>query len=206
MRWIFLSTLLLSAVLYTLVMLSKELGTVVNPLPSALRGLDNCQLPCWMDITPYRTSVESANVTLAAMGYTVAEEYRRYSFVKYAPSNAETDCIVSLGYARTRISTIALSDCKDVRLGDVLLILGIPEGISASATALSFRNDTVNVTIRENTCERWFSPFSQIRSIYMDIPRRRTEITGLRPADRLTWRGFIPRTHYKRYELGIPRC
>jgi hypothetical protein len=199
-----LSASILSLVSAALIFGALGWGQVVAQAPLPLANLDACTLPCWNDIYPYQTELEQADALLQNAGYNTRRDYFRHNFVAYSGSSRA--CAVRLSYVGTRVSIIWLSECYNVRLGDLMAIMGAPEAILPSATTLSFRNEQVTVTVWGDQCDQWFEPFAEVKTIYLDLPERWIYRTEMIRQEFFPWRGFMNRRHYQQREPSMPKC
>lgn len=177
-----------------------------QPPPSALVGLDACGLPCWNEIVPRQTSFDAAQAKLLGDGYTLTSNGQTYTF---EPSASDQACQVWLKTGDGLVTVTSLVGCPGVHVGDVIALLGEPDGIIRSLSGLVFRGGQILVLVHEFTCDEWFSPETDIRSIYF------ADGAAMRVHNHLTtdpiflsfpWRGFASRASYRKQEESFPAC
>jgi hypothetical protein len=179
------------------IILAVSLGSL-GSRPLALNGLDDCHLPCWNAITPQQTTLDHASVSLFRSGYAIESVNHHWRYMTYQPPDPAA-CKIALTYSRLVLVT-ELSECGDVSLGDVMAILGAPEGVLPSGLfdSFVFRNGTVVVNTRKYRCSTGFSLHAAIVSIRLraqgDEPVQSRQVSTLNP---LPWRGFVSRGHYQ---------
>jgi hypothetical protein len=175
----------------------------MQPPPSALIGLDACKLPCWNSIVPRETSIDAAQTVLSDAGYALFARKRLFTF------DQPDACQVWLNTGAGYVTVISLIRCPGVRLGDLLAILGKPEGILRSATGLTFREGKIIVMVRMLPCDAWFSPRSDILSIYF-VNRNPNNVRNQIAFDPVfqafPWRGFANPEFYHQEDSAFPIC
>lgn len=184
-------------------------GSIVAP-PPALEGLDACELPCWYRIIPRTSELEHADIILLELGYTDRTILSRNRVAVYKMPDGQR-CDVGMNFGGGTIITVVLTQCPNVRLGDVLAILGQPEGIMRQGLALSFRRGNVIVAMRGGTCRAWFNLYTPVSAIYLSRPgqpprRNPADFTPAQAQSAFAWRGFAGRPFYERAEPEFPRC
>lgn len=196
--------LLFSALLIVAV---KAVGSMLTVPPPSFDGLDDCHLPCWRQIRPRSTPVEMADLALTAAGYQRIELFVRFRTIAYRHQFDSTACTVGLAYSGGIVTTLTLDRCS-VRLGDLMAIIGPPDGILFNGRAVSFRDGRVIASLRG--CGS-FAPERSIVSIFLNNPGPPPPNTIIdnTPQDhipRFLWRGFAPRAYYEAVEPNFPAC
>jgi hypothetical protein len=210
--WRLLSLTLALPVLFILLALNAvQVGASIGAPPSTLAGLDDCVLPCWRNIIPRTTPLETAEAILLDAGYQQMQSSERYDVIVYSPPQETQACNVGIYYNRVTVVTVTLSRCQGLRLGDLLAILGSPEGILRNGRALTFRAGTVIASTMQQTCEDWFSPHQEVFAIYLNNPgpqprRRIIDYTPALARSAFAWHGFASRTYYQSVEPDFPIC
>jgi hypothetical protein len=144
---------------------SISAGAALGTLPPAIADLDDCTLPCWRTITPRSITMIDAATLLMRYGYTLQHVDDHNSFRAYlAPSPAQ--CSVLLGNSRGAVAAISLYACQGILLGDLMTLLGTPEGVIGWST-LTFRDAHIFVTIAGDVCDQPVSPLSPVQSIFI---------------------------------------
>ncbi len=209
MRGLLVLPLFLSALLTMISLGVMQLGTS-QPLPAVMTDLDACGLPCWSNISPRSTELTAALNILLAQGYHEFMHDTRFRFIVYDPADL-TDCRVNMNYSGRTVTLLALTLCPDVTLGAVITLLGEPEGILTSGTALAFRGGHVIVNARMTVCDPWFAPELPVQSLYFlnegpALRRVMATFTLNDAAQAYAWRGFASEAVYKRQESSFPVC
>lgn len=205
LRMVLLAFGLLLAFSTALTVSALQVGASLPP-PSPLVGLDACELPCWNRIVPRQTPLNMAQTLLAEAGYRV----RGYGqLVTFEPTESIDGCQVWLNTGGGFVTVTSLVHCPGVRLGDLLAILGEPEGILRSASGLVFREAQIVIMVRMLPCDDWFSPQSSILSVYF-VDREAMRIRNLLAADPIyesfPWRGFASPEFYHALDETFPVC
>ena len=185
------------------ILLAVLLGSLRWP-PIALRGLDDCHLPCWNEITPQQTTPDNASISLVHSGYTVESVNHHWRYMTLQPPDP-TACKINLTYSRLVLVT-ELNDCGDVSLGDVMTILGAPQGVLPYGLfdTFVFRDGTVVVHTRKFRCDSGSSLHDTIVYIRLrDEPVQTPQVSTL---NALPWRGFVSRGQYQQLYPGAMGC
>lgn len=144
---------------------SMGAGAAFDTLPVAIADLDDCTLPCWRTISPRTMTIRDAAAVLTRYGYTLQRVDDHNSFRAYrAPSL--TQCSVLLGNSRGAVAAISLYACQGIQLGDLMTLLGAPEGVIGWST-LTFRDAQIFVTIAGDVCDAPVTPLSPVQSIFI---------------------------------------
>jgi hypothetical protein len=175
-----------------------RIGAVSSPLSSLVADLDACPLPCWRGITPRETTLAEAQNLLEIAGYERQPTNRFFENPVVFTASPTSDCVVRLVYNQQMVEDIVLTRCPQLRIGDVMTILGEPDGFVA-ANILSFRRATVFVEIvGRRTCATPFSPRTLVENIFVmavDFPvnsrTQSVDLSRLKP-----WLGFMRGAHY----------
>lgn len=191
-----------------LMILTLQIARTI-PSPLDLGAQPGCEAPCWQNITPNTTPLDTAVQNLEDAGYTFERDYERSRFLAFEPGENSAACGVRLNYSAAVVTSITLTDCQNVTLGDLSAVIGSPDGILASNTALTFREGAVVATMRAMTCSTWFTPQSPVLAVYINAPHSENGLSsGYSPSvmDVYPWRGFISRQRYQLLEPETPRC
>lgn len=186
---------LLTLTLFTAVRASRALGTP----SSVLSAVDGCGLPCWRGIAPRATGLSQAQLTLTRGGFTPHTSRPALGFVSFDGTGAGAGCSAVLGYAAGQVTSLALTECRDVALGDVVALLGEPDGVLAPGTALTFDRGLVIASLPADECRSAFSPLSAVETIYL-----RAQPPSAARA--FPWHGFIDRDRYAALEPEMSPC
>ncbi len=173
-------------------------GAALRSPPAAVADLDACALPCWRGIVPRETDMRQAEASLHGAGFTLEDVVEHFNFVAYRPPDA-TQCALRLGYSGGKVATIALTQCG-VRLGDVMRLLGAPDG-RVGWNTLAFRGAQVFVTVEAHLCHESVSPLSPVTSIFLASRQRVGRglmLQQFAPEQTIVypWRGFVSRGHH----------
>jgi hypothetical protein len=197
---------LMLASLTTAIPLAVLVGSLRSQ-PAALTGLDDCQLPCWNKITPEQTTWERASRLLSHAGYQVETMNHHWRYMTYRPTDPAA-CRATITYEATVFLT-ELIECTGVSLGDVMAILGPPQGIVPSVPfdSFIFRDGAVAVITRRPRCETDFSLYTEVTSIRLrarlDSPLETEQLSTVNP---LPWRGLIPLWRYDKQRRLLTNC
>jgi len=156
---------------------------------------------------PRQTSLEVAKTMLTEAGYQL--DAHGQDLLIFKPPTVTHTCPIWLSSGSGFVKVISLVDCPGVRLGDLLAILGMPEGILQPATGLMFREGNVVVMVRSLPCDPWFSPQSSILSIYFvdrNLASARNQIADDPIFDSLQWLGFASQGFYLQHNEPFPAC
>ena len=179
-------------------------SAALSPPTAAVAGIDDCILPCWNRIHPGITALAEAEDLLAQVGYQVEGRYPKQGFVLLRPvTQSEVTCSVSLAYVSRRVTGIGLSECGTIRFGDMVGLMGRPDGLLPSATALAFREGRVVVTLNTSNCDVWYGLQTPI-----DFIRLQDSLEGYTTSlvEPLRWRGFLRRERYEQLEPSMAFC
>lgn len=139
-----LLTLIVSALLIAtlLIGIAVQAGSRQPPAP-ALDGLvQGCAPdtpPCWYGIVPGVTKSQEADQRLHSLGYVVpsSDAGNYYAVVVYHAMKTSLGCDLTLQYGGSdRVALIQLMNCRGLRLGDVMALLGEPDAIDANRANL----------------------------------------------------------------------
>ncbi|HEX2623158.1 MAG TPA: hypothetical protein VHL11_23520 [Phototrophicaceae bacterium] len=123
----------------------------------------DCQYPCWMHIIPGKTSFIVANDLILQAGYNGGERPFNGE-VKYTPPTL-TRCEVRLFVLNDTVNRLRLINCQPTHLGDVIEILGQPEGVISDRFAMAFRGGKVLIYVQRILCEKRFAPDTLVGTI-----------------------------------------
>ena len=176
---------------------------VGQSLPVAVADLDACELPCWRGMTPRITPMNTVDGILRGQGYGFRGRDENNRLVVY---DSDQHCSVMIGNSRGAVGVISLTGCDGVQLGDVMTILGEPDGMVGWNT-LSFRGAHVFVTVVGDICYSRLTPYMPVQGIFIVSSDRSgrglflqqfaPETTSLQ-----AWRGFATRAQYY---AGVPQ-
>lgn len=167
-----------------------EVGRNHYEMPITVRDLresPGCTLPCWNGLTPGETSLAHANRVLLGSGYTT-EGLSATMRLKYQPSSP-FDCHIELYTLGGNLTRIRLDQCPPAQLGDLMHLLGTPDGVIADRFAIAFRGGKVLVYSQRIICERRFTPGTFIGHI--DLLSESQAVWSI-----YEWRGFIDLRNY----------
>ena len=188
------------------ILVSVLLGSLGTP-PTALYGLDDCGLPCWNGITPGQNNVDRAIYRLSRAGYVIETNPLRWRYMTFRSTNP-ADCMVTITYD-SLVYLTDLSDCPGLSLGDVMTILGQPDGVvpAFQYDALVYRGGRVAVVVRRERCQTAISPYTAVDSIQLRAQRlNRANSEQVSPANPLPWRGFVRPGYYGLPESSAQDC
>ena len=179
------------------------------PLP--LEELNTCGRACWHDIVLRQTDFRQADAMMLDEGYEIWRGISGAFTRMYELDGVERNCVVGLVSSRGQaVTSIRLSQCEGVRLGDLIAAVGQPEGVMPSTQAVTFQNGEVVASIREDTCFYWISPFSSVQTIYLESLGGDEDIlqggVPYPPELALPWRGFRSRAYYLQFEPTMRPC
>jgi hypothetical protein len=188
---ILLSGLLLAAI---------EVGRSNYDMPITVRDLrevPGCTLPCWNGLTPGETSIAHANRVLLDSGYTTEglSATMRLDYTSASP----LDCHIQLYTLGGNLTRIRLHQCLPAQLGDMMRLLGTPDGVMADRFAIAFRDGTVLVYAQRIICERRFTPGTFIGHI--DLLSESQAVWSI-----YDWRGFIDLRNYMPRSNSTVQC
>jgi len=200
-RWYPLIGTLVSA-LAALNLLAGVIGAGHSPQP-VLNGFRvGCiEQPCWYGIVPGVTRLEEAHKLLERNGWVVT----RRDLLDYVRLEADSPwgCHIlvggSIGLARNpKLDSIPIADCDDLRLGDVLEQMGMPDRISSCDSLINpvpQFDGQISVNLVDPKASRnWLSPFDRVERIFIKQPKAFP--TTLR------WHGFAPAWRYQQLGQG----
>lgn len=187
-------------------------GAVISTVPLPLASFSACAPPCWQHITPRDTPRRVAVYTLEAEGYTSQPVRRTQFFQTFVPSDARHQCRVGINFTSGEVITVQLSACRNVTIGDMMLMLGEPDGIMRSGAALTFLGGQVIVSAAiYDECAEWFDPHLPVMTIFLNTPgppaRRSMTDYGVSSAQQaFPWQGFATRARYQQTNAAFPSC
>lgn len=168
-----------------------------------MAGCNGQTQPCWYGIIPGVTTIEDAKQTIQEVAYhyrtmTTREGGEKVWTMVYG--SQISDCSVQIQHRGTRINMITLTECSDVRMGDLMQTLGEPNNIRP--LSLTFRDESIYARAGfQNTddCPD-FSPFGAVDgiSIYQRAAINRDDVID-------SWRGFQPYSWYVK-RGAAPSC
>ena len=187
-----------------LALFARSLGSTQPPNPALTGFIEGCtgkQRPCWYGILP--------SITKAEDGKSLVERqiYKRTSDTTFLSSYiAMTDDSLlckkavflqgGMPNGDVIISTIVLSQCSGIKLGDLMTIFPPPSFGSINMPMLFYGNSGVTAIFSHTS--RWYtSPFAEVESIRLQL--------GIQ-SEILTWRGFMPRWRHCQGEHPVPGC
>jgi hypothetical protein len=168
-----------------------QTDTTTVAIQRDLREFDDCTLPCWFGITPGVTTIPRANRMLMNANYTT-EEIFTVGSQTYIPNDFRR-CKVEIATHDAVVVRIRLYDCPPTRLGDLIRLVGQPNGVITDRYGLVFRGGTVIAYAQRIICEWRYTPEMFIGAI--DLRPSGSPIGSV-----YAWRGF---TDLRRY---MPRA
>jgi hypothetical protein len=211
MRRLLWGAVLIPIILVIFSLVSIHIGQAMDNLPVSLNGIDDCELPCWARITPRQTLLEIANGLMLESDYELIMHNQQFRVMNYRPPEPAL-CDVSFNYSSGAVLIVMLRQCPNVRLGDILAVLGTPERITFDTKALSFRDGRVIVHVSAPDCYVRLSPRSRVSVIYLTNPgrlpprRRVMEYTPENANRSFPWLGFLTREQYHNAIPSFPNC
>lgn len=187
-----------SLIVIILTNVAMVLGSAFQPASPALASIDSCTLPCWNDITPGETTLDSALNILSELGYRKHETIARADVViYYAPENSDW-CDVLLGFSERRFPSIViymnLLNCPGLRMGDLAGVLGDIEGVVVEwqwGWGPSYRRNSVRLM-------SW-------RKLSVEADEFFISLVAPNDRLRLPWHGFITLRRYCHFQPNICR-
>ena len=149
-------------------------------------------------ITSGETTLEAAQALLFARGYQQRPVNRFFTHPLTYALDGSGECLVRIAYGFGIVADVTLNACPEVVIGDVMVVLGEPDGFVAPHI-LSFRGATVFVEIvGRRSCDTPFSPRTQVENIFiMPASYPINTITQVADLGRLdSWQGFMSGAHY----------
>lgn len=181
---------------FTLLTLAAGLlGRLADPPDWLLADSPRCALPCWNGIRPGEMLVPRASQILVSQGYDPSSDAQDRAHMYYTPRSSVRGCAVRLEYYNAVVTETRLSNCKGLRLGDVLAVLGPPEGVQPGLLQFTFREGQVRVKLRQDGCAQRLSPYLLVSSINLSTARQQSGYVA--------WRGFMSPYHYLRQHPGV---
>jgi hypothetical protein len=180
---------------------------IAQPPPAAIADLDACELPCWRGMTPRDTPMYAIESILRVYGYAYDGRDENNRLVVYrAPSH----CSVMVGNSRGAVGVISLTGCGGVQLGDVMTILGEPDGMVGWNT-ISFRGAHVYVTVAGDICRSRLTPYMNVLGIFIvssDRSGRGLFVRQFAPETTTLqqWLGFATRARYYQAAPELQVC
>jgi hypothetical protein len=183
-----LLSLLLTTLFAGLALLAASIGTLQQP-HATLSEFEGCSLPCWQGIVPGVTDRYEASSILMQNGYRVRDDKFQPYIIIYRAPGGRLLCEISMFYREELVDLVEMKSCGDMYLGDLMTVLGSPEGIffGRNRGVLSYAGDSVRVTSFS-----WTTPFSLVSSV---IIYRQDNQAHIWP-----WHGFLPRWRYCQLE------
>lgn len=165
-----------------------------QPSHPALAGFyEGCpRQPCWYGVHPGQSSVNEARRLLRARGLRPS---RSGSVYLYYTAVGGCDFDVASSYPSDEISSIHIQKCSHLRLGDVLAVIGLPEGLHTASNRrfwILFAGGRVALQARD--LPAW-SAHAPVKDIWL---------INSRLVIRHPWRGFFPRWRYCQLERRLP--
>jgi hypothetical protein len=164
-----------------------------QPPNAMLRGfIDGCAgkpQPCWYGIQPGETTIGVAHQQLS--GY-------RYAWVGSSSWNAshlqryQTEsggCGLMIEIVGTGIQAVNLSECPNLRVGDLLAMLGVPDSVCLYYTRFGLMYGGDGETLIMLPGDGLFSPYTPVESIRLTAYPL--------PWSSMRWHQFIPFQRYR---------
>lgn len=171
-----------------LIVVGTMIGQTTDTTPQIaleLRELPGCEFPCWKNITPQQTSLARANRLISGAGYTNMTSPAGIADGRFLYSLPDTErCNIIVASEDAMVTRIRLNRCPPTRLGDLIRLLGEPEGLMTDRFGLLFQEGRVVVYAQRIICERRFTPhtFIGVIEIHNDAQSRYMVYP---------WRGFV---------------
>lgn len=197
MKRLFLIQCAFIPLLAGLIFAAIGLGGNIRDIPFQLRRSESCPLPCWNGIHPGQMSVDAANHILFSQGYEMQNSMWDRDHIRYIPLDAYR-CIVRLGHQMARVAEIRLSNCPNLRLGDVIAAFGQPEGLLPNSLTLTFERGMARLRVQIDPCADRLTAFSEVMFVRFSLS------PGISPYE-VPWQGFIPAWRYEnRFPNSLP--
>jgi hypothetical protein len=174
-----------------------------QPTRPALEGfyIECTNQPCWYGIVPAVTRLQEAADLLARHGWSVTRR-DLLDYVRLEADNAWGCTLLtggSIGLTRNPIlESIPVANCDDLRLGDVMRQLGMPDRISSCDNLFNpvpQFDGQISVNLTDAKVSRnWLSPFDRVERIFIT--------KGTQFPIALRWRGFAPSWRYQQLGEG----
>ncbi|HVU12827.1 MAG TPA: hypothetical protein VHD90_16225 [Phototrophicaceae bacterium] len=174
----------LTAVFTLLIGAARLIGTT-EPPPAALTALhlDECQLPCWLGITPDKTTLDDAvqrvsrshpdASAISQLGNTVGASYRvggaKVNVVIFANDKG-------IVYQLTLIA----SESAGLTMGDLVSYFGVPQCVSAHPSGLMYSSADAYASVIANSSgdEKWRQAVTNINITGPDLLNRVARCTS----------------------------
>lgn len=189
MRHLLLAQALLVGVCLLLIGGSMAVGAALEATPAVLEHHPQCVLPCWEGINPGRTRIDPANQIMLNMGYNAESTMVMRSRLTYPPRDAAS-CAVQIEHREAIVTETRLYQCPGLRLGDVLLALGRPDGVQPGNMTFYFQQGRVWAKLHVNGCASRLSPFLPVQEIRM--------LAASEGDVMVSWQAFMPPRDYVR--------
>lgn len=189
-----LACALISMVVFALLnAASVVLGRRQPPHPALAGFKTDCgRQPCWYGVRPGLSSVNEARLMLRERGL---HPTRTGSVYLYYTGVAGCDFDLASSYPSDEISSIHVQKCSHLRLGDVLVTLGLPEGLhTASSRRFWILFAGGRVALQARDLPSW-SAHAQVTDVWL---------IDSRLIIRHPWRGFVPRWRFCQLERRLP--
>lgn len=177
------------------------LGRDSQPPPSFLTRFSRCEdRICWNNLAPGDTILDVANRILSMAGYRVVDRGindRMSDYVTYRHDTDDWPCGIDLVFgARNIVTYFRFNPCVDLRLGDLITILGPPDDVASGSLRWGLGTLSVQMVDMRSpsdpaNCPDMGTPYSRVA--YMGLGGTPTTAT-----DRHDWRGFMPYWQYSR--------
>ncbi len=197
MKRLFLIQCTIIPLLVGLIFVSIVFGSYVNGALFQLGRSEACPLPCWNGIRTGEMSVDAANHILFSQGYEMQNSMtdRNHNFY-ISPTGSR--CTVELGHQVARVIETHLSDCPNLRLGDVIAALGQPESLLPHSLTFRFARGMAHLRLRIDPCVDRLTAFSEVMFV------RFSRMPDTSPYE-VPWQGFIPAWRYEHlYSNTVP--
>jgi hypothetical protein len=188
MKRLFLLQITLTLPFLALIVAAVLLGERLSRTPAMLR--QSCAMPCWNGIEPDEMTIDAANQIMFSQGY--EPQNSGGERINYVPGEEDRRrCTVRISHNEAIVTEMRLSNCPNLRLGDVLAAWGAPDTILHNSMTLSFHRGMARIRLVSNDdCEYPLSPYTEVQFI------RFARTPGLMPNE-VHWHGFMPAWSYK---------
>lgn len=168
---------------------SMAAGAVSEAAHELFQHHPQCPLPCWKGINPGRTRIDPANQIMLNMGYNAENTPSNRLRLSY-PAPDSTRCAVQIEHREAVVTEMRLYSCPGLRLGDVLLGLGRPDGMQPGNMIFYFQQERVWAKLHVNGCVPRLSPLLPVQEIRMAAEGASNPL--------VRWQGFLPVREYIR--------
>lgn len=161
-----------------------------------LAETERCQFPCWRGIRPGSTERIPVHEFLVTAGYRAESPSGSIGSggIYYGKATPER-CSIFLSFQSHRVSRIELIQCPGLTLGDLMVVLGRPDGVDATGGWVAFRGGALLAELR---CDTRVAPELAITTL------RLAGTEAAQGRDLVPWAGFMSRARYTQRAADDP--